>query len=1308
MSVREQALAEAYRRGIMKPEQKAAYEEALRRGLVSVAPRRTMVQRFRDNVRDGFNRSGLGHGQRSMDPEADGTTLGDLGRQFFWGAEILEGGLVDRVLDATAGEQRGWLRSVNDQTRRDAPQIARERARRERYEALARVDPIRNVGDFAAFLAGQVVGGGVSPESWVGGAASRGLPLAQRLATTAGKQALIAGGTDVALQAADIGSGVQDEYSLMQTAGAGLLGGVLGVAGEEAARPLSNMVRRAFTDPVGPRPNVTAPEAAPVGPDFDIVQPVERRTPIRDLLNRAREGEIPQIVGDTMARAYTAVVSDQHPLIRAVEDMRSQTEALTGAPVDLLPSQDPRKLARGRMDWAAVGHADLLHGVHGYRETAPSTPALADAISAVAVRGRRAGEDAAEALQRFNKYLVARRSTLEWDRHARGELDAPPISRSKVETDAFIAHVEGTDPHFREAAEAVNAYAGGLLKKARDAGLVDQATYDTAVAARDFYVPLQRVMDDGPKGMGQKLGGSVVKAFGGSRRDVVDPLSVLVERTYRLNQRIRQNELNLSLIGLAERLEKAQADAGLSEAGNGWLRKVETPAQPVKVSRAELKAQANRNAPDDMLDELFDEDGVEAWRAGQINDAGRPVLHAWRGGKREAFELIDAEWGKDVFEAMEGLPRGAQDTFLKVAAAPTALLSQTITRDPGFLFANFIRDQLSAWILTDVGFKPGEGLAGMADELAQSDVTRLYSLSGGISGGAATAMLGDTLHRTDTLALTRGGVKAKYFSSLGGLLATSEISETGTRLRLFKRAFERAKAEGFSETDALIESSFAARDYIDFSRAGSKMGYTRRLVTFLNASVQGLDKGLRVLGADGAMTRVPLKDALRPLVGMKVEPGQMRAEDAAAFKLAGKAWVKIAAIATIGATLTALHRDDPEYQQANERMRATHWIVPWGENLVRIPKPFELAFLSNIVERSIEGMGGDDRAWGRLLRGLGEIFTPPTDIPLVAVTTGLASNTNHATGRPIVPEHLQNQPPELQYQYWNSQFSRRLGDAINVSPAKIDYFIQSFAGPWGGYALNAMDAADPDRPSGSWVDLPVVRRFVSPAARGAQDKRDFYDRAGAQTSELQRALNGVREYQKRGQQEAAQETLRELDEPGRLFVLSQMGEMATRRLNPLERGRVFAQEASRMIGELNGAQPKDDGSPLPTLTRRERQSLEDAIERVAVAELRNAMIATRQRGFENRKMLDRASLWEDLRDISPVVADELERRVAAGRDRAYDYDTLIELWPQVEQRLRAEGSAAYLDDLAGTAEGRTHRWGEKVEADDELPEVLRF
>jgi hypothetical protein len=1319
---REAALAELYRRDAMQPEQRAAYEELIRRGQVAPEINRGAGERFIDNIVDGFQQNPIMAGYRRGIAEATQLAEGEpLG-------EVLDPrrGLLVANPARTLGLLTGTALTAYDRStfaRVGREYVDTERQRRRSYQARAQADPIQNAGDAAAYVAGQVVGAIGDPTNVI----APGRSLAAR---TLGNGALNAIG-DVSTQGDDIASGVRDEYDPVQTGGAALLGAGLPVAFDAvgaAARPVSDFVRRAFTDPVTPRATagegitVTGPDGvevdvpaaprtpseavAPPEPEFGIVQRVDRRSPLRDAVSRVREGELPQMVGEWMAKSYTAVVSQQHPLVRMVDDLRSQTEALTGQPEDIAPGSDPRMLARGRYDWTSIGHADLMHGVHGYRELTPSSPALADVVSAVAVRAKRANEAPEAAIQRFNEYMVARRATEEWDRFSRGEIPNEPVARTKEQAEAFIAKIDSDDPEFRELSEAVNQFAAAQLKKDLDAGFVTRQAYDEIVASRQFYVPLRRVMDDGTGG-GQSPSNksSGIQRFKGSQRDVVDPVSVLINRAYRQAQRVRQNEVNLAVVRMAERLEAARAAAGDADPSNGWIRRINT-ADKVELSARKIgKAAADRDGLEGAardgkigdIEDALDGEGVTIWKPGEINDAGRPILYVWRDGKREAYEIIDPDWATDVFEALGGMSKPMSDMFTDLVAVPTTILAQTITRDPAFLFANFIRDQVSTWISTDVGFKPGEGALGVADELGQTDLTRLYGISGGISGGAQTAMLGDVFNQADTLALTKKGVQAKYFSDFKGLLATSEITETGSRLRLFKRAFDRAKAAGHSDYDALIQASFTARDVMDFGRVGSRLHTTRRLVTFLNSQVQGLDKFARTLSANGGVGgRVALKDALRPLFGRN-PTAPMRAEDAAALKLAGKAWTKVAALAVFGLGISALYHDDPDYQEANERMRATHWVIPWGENLVKIPKPFEWAVLSTVAERAFEAtIGQDERAWGRLVRGLGYNFAPPTEIPLLTVVGDLRSNTNSYTGRPIVPEYLQEMPPELQYQHWNSQFSRWLGDLLNVSPAKIDYAITGFGGPVGAYALAAMDAADPERPSGTWTDAPVVRRFINPSQRGSQDKREFYDRAGSRTSRLQQVLNGIKEDQENGRTQRAQSRLAELkDEAGRLYVVSQLGDTPVRRLHPLERARVVGQEASRLIGELNGALPRDDGAPLPTMSRRERQSIEEAVERLAIAEMRNAMIATRQPGFQNRAMEDRDGLWEDLRDLNRAVADEYERRLATGRDRAYDYAAVMEFWPQAEQRLRAEGSAADLSDLANDAAGRTMRWGER-------------
>ncbi|HEV7352595.1 MAG TPA: LPD38 domain-containing protein [Brevundimonas sp.] len=1352
MSERQQALAEAYRRGIMQPEQKAAYEEAMRRGLVQ-GPERSLGQRFMDNAAEGFGRSIFGAAARSLDSEGDGLlNVRDLTRVR---TDTFLGRQFDRALDATVGENRRWFEGVS---RADTVASRRERQRRELYSARAAADPIDNPAEFGAFLAGQVAGGGLSPENIVGGGVVRGGSLAVRLARGAGQQALIAGAVDAGLQVSDINAGIQDEFSAAQTGGAALLGGGISLT-FGLARPVADTVRRAYTDRVPPRvePVSDGPGSRttveidgetvvdvrsgsmrdtsdtpviPARPDnnMDVVVPLERRGMIAEGSRIVKERRAGRAIADWFARRYTDVIDARHPLTRLQSQMQEAIEAATGSPLDIRPGDDAAKLARAGFDAYNIGMQNILHGVHGYRKLAPETPALADALTAVVVRETRAGAKPEAALQMFDQYLVARRAVIEWDRFAKGELENPPLARTREQAEAFIARMDSERPELRELSDQINQYASGLLKLRLDSGLISRETYDAALAGRDFYVPFRREMDDRPAGVSRSgaNAGPEVKQFRGSDRNILSPVEVLAQDSLRLAQRVRQNDINRSIVSMAKRLNALSPDGE-----NPFMRKVKAPMRKTVVANDELAAQA-RGTRDDV-DALFDDD-VEVWRPGEVNANGRPIIYVWENGQREAWELLDPEWGQLTYEAITNMTPAQADVFGAIVGAVTNFVARTVTTTPDFILANLIRDQVASAAYVR-GFVPGEGLAGSVDEAVSratgrvSEAGRLYNVAGGISGGATTAQMSELLIRQDALELTRRGWKARYFEDSRGFLRAfedvarwTELTEVGNRRTVFQKVLKRMKAEGFDDWDAITEAAFASRDLIDFGRKGSRVHGAVRVFMFLNPYLQGLDKLVRTAITDPASAvgrahaaggkEAALKAIVAPLFQGQAAPGQ-RVADRQAIQAAARAWTTMAAIGAFGLSLSAMFMDDPEYQQANEMTRSTHWIIPVGDYIVKVPKPFELAWMSNVLERwweATNAAAGEDAevAWGRMWNGVGTLFAPPTSIPLLAGATGLATGVDPRTGRPIVSESLEALPPQQQYNAWTSNFATWLGENTGMSPAYIDYVIRTFGGPIGTYALAAGDAADPDRPSGSWVDAPVVRRFVTPSFRGSQDKRDFYARAGARTSELERALNGVESFMDMGRLANAERDLAALDESGRLYVLSQLGEVATKRLHPLARAKVVGTEASRMIGELNGALPKDDGVPLPAMSRNRRQMVEDALERVALAEMRNAMIASNQPGFQGRAMMDRDAMWSELNDLAPEVAAEFDRRLATGRDRTYSYEAVMTAWPEAQRRLQAEGTAAYLDDLADSAAASTPLWGDRIHEEDELPVTLRF
>ncbi len=1341
MSDQQALWAEAYRRNILPPERRALYEEAMRRGLVQ-GPERSMVQRFMDNVGDSMANSVFGAARRAVDRDDDGIDWQDLvGRGWTdvsqLGPVITEGSGVDRFLDRRLGENRRILPGVAERSYdRD------ERERRALYEARSEADPIRNPGDFVAFLAGQVVGGITSPENVL----APGRNFVTRALAAGG----IGAAADAGIQGNNVASGVQDRYSGMQTAGAALLSSGFSLAAD-AVRPTARFVRDAFTrriEPPAPPPGMategievglpdgtvvdvprtpdaaaTPEPAAPVQmPDFASVEPVARDTFLTRQQRRLGERGLPGYVHDLTARGYTAVIDEMHPIVQMRERFMQAEEAVTGAPArPLRPSQDPLKLSRGLRDVPNVGHMDILHGVHAYGSIdAPTGPALADIMTAASARDIRLGKAAEDGLGALGKYAAAKRAIAEWDNFTAGRLENRPTVEERADLEAFVARMDQERPELAELADNLNAYAQGLLRKKLDAGLIDKATFDGAMGARSFYVPLKRVAKDSGAvgGAGGTNQGAAVKAYFGMTDEQItegntrflDPVQVLIEETYRTAQRVRQNDLNRSIIGMARRLDGVMQSAGM-QGDNGLIRKVPRPV---------LK----QNVGDGVSGDLFD-DLPDIFRTGEVNAAGRPILFVWENGKKEAYELLDPEWGEMVFEAVSAMTKAQSDVVVNAIGAFSTAVTRTVTREPAFLFANFLRDGLSAWMLNP-GVRPFEGLVGVGEELRQADSSRLYNLGGGISGGEASAGIEGALRQRTGAEVTRrfrwnvDSIRRRYASdwrsggrALMDVYRMTELTETGTRRTIFNKVFARAKKEGMTDEDALREAAFSSRDYQDFGRHGSALWAARRVVPFLNAATQGLDKTFRAAIADPASavgraykfggTEEAMRAILRPLLRQDLSGLKVRKADQAALKLAVHYWTRAAILGGFGLTLSAINRDDPDYQQAPDDMRATHWIVPMGGGVnMRIPKPFEHAALSNLFERAYEASyGGDETAWGRMWDGMLHLFAPPMGAPLLDAITGAVTEVDPTTGRDIIPAGTENLDPEMQFNVWTSQASKGLADGLrsvgfDVAPAKIDYLIRTLGGPVGTYFAGMSDITDPDRPAGSWTEAPVVRRFFGQAYKGSQDKRDFYERAGAQSAALNRALNSIRRAEADGDESLARQIYAELDEPGRIYVMSQRGEASTDRLNPLMRARAVGTNASRLIGELNGVAPRGDNArALPEMTARQRQAAIEALERLVVAEMGNAMIATRQPGFTTKNLRDRAAIWDELETVAPEVADELNHRLTRGDERAYDYDAVMRAWPQVEARLREQGTTARLDDLARRAQRDTPGWGRR-------------
>ncbi len=229
------------------------------------------------------------------------------------------------------------------------------------------------------------------------------------------------------------------------------------------------------------------------------------------------------------------------------------------------------------------------------------------------------------------------------------------------------------------------------------------------------------------------------------------------------------------------------------------------------------------------------------------------------------------------------------------------------------------------------------------------------------------------------------------------------------------------------------EAAMRAREVnIDFARAGTKGRRWNRVAAFFNSQVQGTDKFFRTV---------------------RNKPGETL--------LKGILFGQIPSVIT-WALANLLGDDDErkEYEEIPRIQKDLCWVFRVNGVWLRIPKPniWGIVF-GSLTERVLDAAYKKDKgAFRGLEKSMRDQMLPPL-LPNLA-TTGIEviTNYNFFTGRPIVSDKYERLPPEMQYGPQTSEAAILLGEAIGVSPLKIDHVVRGIGGTmWGeGVKLCAM------------------------------------------------------------------------------------------------------------------------------------------------------------------------------------------------------------------------------------------------------------
>ena len=665
-------------------------------------------------------------------------------------------------------------------------------------------------------------------------------------------------------------------------------------------------------------------------------------------------------------------------------------------------------------------------------------------------------------MEDFIAYAVAKRAN---------ELNQRGIETGidQTATKATIEKLKN-DKTMNKALNELYEYNDNLLGLLVEEGIMTKDSYEAIKELNKNYIPFYRVMEDASgKPQAQTVAGTPVKTIKGSSRDINNPIQNIMQNTFAIYNIIDKNNANNAFF---DTLSKYKGYGKVFD-------KVPTPMASTTFNLNELET---------TLKELgFEGDTNKVVSIFKPTEyTGREnVVKTFKDGKPQYYEIQD----QDLYDAFTNANTIELGLLGKIAGAPARLLRAGATGiNPDFAGRNVFRDTIMASIYSKYGFVPiVDTFKGLFEYMKKSDLYKQALADGALNN--AFASLDQNYLQKDIRKMLASDIKSKaknvITNPLDILRALNEFSEVGTRLGQYRRARKKLGDTKVAQQKAAIET----RDLMDFNRAGYTAKAINQLVPFFNAQLQGVDKMAR---------------------SFKENP-------------VGTTLKSISAITIPSIILYALNHDDERYKRVNQYYKDMYWIVPIGDTVYRIPKPFEMgAIFGTSIERALDYVKTEDpKAFEGFANRIKEAFVPNFKPTLMQLPQELASNYSNFYGGPIVPASEERLDSPEQFGPSTSEVAKLLGEGIYSglgllpeelqpeelmeiagSPRMLDYLGR---GLLGGTYTNITDILDkglgilglsatPTQPQKNLAEkLPVLRGLTVDPFSQSQYVNDFYE-----------------------------------------------------------------------------------------------------------------------------------------------------------------------------------------------------------------------
>lgn len=416
------------------------------------------------------------------------------------------------------------------------------------------------------------------------------------------------------------------------------------------------------------------------------------------------------------------------------------------------------------------------------------------------------------------------------------------------------------------------------------------------------------------------------------------------------------------------------------------------------------------------------------------------IIRIFRKGKREFYRA-----GPEFIAVSKQLRGKEYDAFVQLLRIPSSLFTRlTTSANPPFAIGNMTVDQLSALAQTKTGFKP------VADP-AKSFVAYITSDKGmqayiAMGGKRQTlASFYDLSPDQIVHQLTGGETKMEKVSSVidsavGILEIPSNVSEIMTRYS----EFSRAKDMGKSDSEAMF---MAAEVTTPFQLQGNFWGRFGqefiKSIPYLNSIVQFLykygrsakDNPVRIGTITAALFTTGLTAAIAVMKGSSDEQKRLLAE-----------------------------------QPVRNLSRYLYFPSPNGKDLIKIRIPEQMGVFTGMAYLYVfEKYGGNEAVFNDYLDVVssaipeqvqfwnpskaGQSWLPQVIKPAIQTIFNTKTFPEIA---PIVPYYMQGRTPSEQYNNYTSRVAKAVGQWLNISPAKFEFFIRAQFGAVGGAVLGKL------------------------------------------------------------------------------------------------------------------------------------------------------------------------------------------------------------------------------------------------------------